>query len=360
MSTVELKGIRKLYGSVEAIRGLDLSVAEGEFCALLGPSGCGKSTLLRIIAGLEAVTQGSVWIGGTDVTSLPPSKRRIAMVFQSYALYPHMSVRENIGFSLRVARVPKADAAKRILHVAQLLRLSEMLDRKPAQLSGGQRQRVAIGRALVRDPEVFLFDEPLSNLDAMLRTQMRVEIAKLHRDLGRTMIYVTHDQVEAMTLASKIVVLDRGVISQVGSPLELYDHPANKFVASFIGSPTMNFIAVDAVGDDMIAMPDGRRMTLPEGKRRLSKGKFEIGVRPEHIRLTAYDDPTASFTGKVDLLERLGNATIVYVESSAGRVLIQSEGDVVANVGDNVGLVFQTDRIHIFPATEQRPVQAAA
>jgi len=360
MSTVELKGIRKLYGSVEAIRGLDLSVAEGEFCALLGPSGCGKSTLLRIIAGLEAVTQGSVWIGGTDVTSLPPSKRRIAMVFQSYALYPHMSVRENIGFSLRVARVPKADAAKRILHVAQLLRLSEMLDRKPAQLSGGQRQRVAIGRALVRDPEVFLFDEPLSNLDAMLRTQMRVEIAKLHRDLGRTMIYVTHDQVEAMTLASKIVVLDRGVISQVGSPLELYDHPANKFVASFIGSPTMNFIAVDAVGDDMIAMPDGRRMTLPEGKRRLSKGKFEIGVRPEHIRLTAYDDPTASFTGKVDLLERLGNATIVYVESSAGRVLIQSEGDVVANVGDNVGLVFQPDRIHIFPATEQRPVQAAA
>ena len=246
MSNVELRGVNKRYGSVEAIRHLDLTVDEGQFCALLGPSGCGKSTLLRMIAGLEVVTEGAIFIDGVDVTNVPPAKRRIAMVFQSYALYPHMTVRQNIGFSLRVAKAPKELMNRRVNEVAKMLQLEELLDRRPAQLSGGQRQRVAIGRALVREPRVFLFDEPLSNLDAMLRVQMRVEIAKLHQDLKTTMIYVTHDQVEAMTLADKIVVLDHGVISQVGTPMDLYHSPANKFVASFIGSPTMNFVSAEA------------------------------------------------------------------------------------------------------------------
>ena len=239
MSEVELRGVKKLYGSVEAIHMLDLNVEKGQFCALLGPSGCGKSTLLRMIAGLEVVTEGRIFIDGIDVTNVPPAKRRIAMVFQSYALYPHMTVRQNISFSLRVAKAPKEVIEKRTNEVARMLQLHELLDRRPAQLSGGQRQRVAIGRALVREPQVFLFDEPLSNLDAMLRVQMRVEIAKLHQDLSATMIYVTHDQVEAMTLADKIVVLDHGVISQVGTPMELYNDPANKFVASFIGGEPM-------------------------------------------------------------------------------------------------------------------------
>ncbi|MBN9021957.1 MAG: ABC transporter ATP-binding protein, partial [Rhizobiales bacterium] len=221
MVDVELRNVKKNYGPVTAIQNLNLSVEDGQFCALLGPSGCGKSTLLRMIAGLEAVTEGSIFIGGTDVTHVPPAKRRIAMVFQSYALYPHMTVRQNISFSLRVAKAPKELIERRTNDVAKMLQLEQLLERKPAQLSGGQRQRVAIGRALVREPEVFLFDEPLSNLDAMLRVQMRIEIAKLHADLKSTMIYVTHDQVEAMTLADKIVVLDHGVISQIGAPMDL-------------------------------------------------------------------------------------------------------------------------------------------
>src|SRR3954447_27011259 len=244
MIEVELRGVKKRFGPVEAIKNLDLSVDRSQFCALLGPSGCGKSTLLRMIAGLEVVTEGTIYIAGVDVTQVPPAKRRIAMVFQSYALYPHMTVAQNISFSLRVARAPKDVIRKRTLDVAKMLRLDQLLERKPAQLSGGQRQRVAIGRALVREPQVFLFDEPLSNLDAMLRVQMRIELAKLHKTLGATMIYVTHDQVEAMTLADRIVVLDRGVIAQIGAPLELYARPDTKFVASFIGSPTMNFIPV--------------------------------------------------------------------------------------------------------------------
>src|SRR5258707_11611128 len=252
MSHVELRGVKKRYGSVEAIKMLDLSVDKGQFCALLGPSGCGKSTLLRMIAGLEVVTQGQVFIDGVDVTNIPPAKRRIAMVFQSYALYPHMTVRQNIAFSLSVAGQSRKLKDERAFEVARILELEPYLDRRPAELSGGQRQRVAIGRALVRKPEVFLFDEPLSNLDAKLRVQMRLELAKLHAELGTTMIYVTHDQTEAMTLADKIVVLDKGVISQVGSPLELYNTPANKFVAAFIGSPGMNFFGVD------IAAPNGR------------------------------------------------------------------------------------------------------
>jgi multiple sugar transport system ATP-binding protein len=305
-----------------------------------------------MIAGLEVVTEGSVWIGGIDVTNMPPAKRRIAMVFQSYALYPHMSVRQNIGFSLKVARTPKDAAEKRVNDVARMLQLESLLDRRPAQLSGGQRQRVAIGRALVREPQVFLFDEPLSNLDAMLRVQMRVEIAKLHQDLKTTMIYVTHDQVEAMTLADKIVVLDHGVISQVGTPMDLYNKPANKFVASFIGSPTMNFVVGDARAasgkDAVVGLPGGHELKLTTRGGLKSSGSVEVGIRPEHVRLAAPNDPDASLGGTVQILERLGNATIMYVNTDAGQIVVQDDGDVTMKAGDNVSVIFDPARVHVF------------
>ena len=354
MSEVELRGVSKRFGAVQAIKNVDLTVDRGQFCALLGPSGCGKSTLLRMIAGLEAVTEGVIYIAGADVTNVPPAKRKIAMVFQSYALYPHMTVAQNISFSLRVARAPKEVIQRRTLEVARMLRLDQLLDRKPAQLSGGQRQRVAIGRALVREPEVFLFDEPLSNLDAMLRVQMRVEIAKLHKDLSATMIYVTHDQVEAMTLADKIIVLDQGVISQIGTPMELYLSPANKFVASFIGSPTMNFVSAKSKGSDgldaTLDLPGGRdiRVKTRKGLAKTADGGLEVGVRPEHIKLGAPDDPRANLTGTVQILEHLGNATIMYVETPAGQIVVQDDGEAVTRAGENVGVIFDPTRVHVF------------
>jgi len=354
MSVVELRSVKKRYGTVEAIQQLDLTVEEGQFCALLGPSGCGKSTLLRMIAGLEVVTEGVILIDGIDVTNVPPAKRRIAMVFQSYALYPHMTVRQNIGFSLRVAKAPKDVLERRVNEVANMLQLGELLDRRPAQLSGGQRQRVAIGRALVREPQVFLFDEPLSNLDAMLRVQMRVEIAKLHQDLKTTMIYVTHDQVEAMTLATKIVVLDRGVISQVGSPMDLYHHPANKFVASFIGSPTMNFVSAEARSaagkDAVVGLPGGHEIRLVTKGGVASGNSLEVGIRPEHVLIGSPNDPRASLGGTVQILERLGNATIMYVETPAGQIVVQDDGDVKTKAGDNVSVIFDPTRVHLFSA----------
>jgi len=359
MSEVELRNLKKLYGSVEAIKQLDLSVEKGQFCALLGPSGCGKSTLLRMIAGLEVVSQGSIHIDGVDVTNVPPAKRRIAMVFQSYALYPHMTVRQNIGFSLRVAKAPKDFIEKRVTEVAKMLQLEQLLERRPAQLSGGQRQRVAIGRALVREPAVFLFDEPLSNLDAMLRVQMRVEIAKLHQDLKATMIYVTHDQVEAMTLADKIVVLEAGEIRQVGSPLELYQKPANKFVAAFIGSPTMNFVSAEARStsglDAVLGLPGGGEMTM-QTRGQLSDaapGALELGIRPEHIKLGAPDDPRANIGGTVQILERLGNSTIMYVDTKAGQIVVQDEGDSAMTAGQNVGVIFDPAQAHLFASNQQ-------
>jgi ABC-type sugar transport system ATPase subunit len=354
---VELRAVSKRYGEFAAIENLDLGVRQGEFCALLGPSGCGKSTLLRMIAGLEEVTAGAVFINGVDVTRVRPAKRRIAMVFQSYALYPHLTVRNNIAFSLSVAGASKAVQAKRADEIAGLLRLSELMDRKPAQLSGGQRQRVAIGRALIREPEVFLFDEPLSNLDAMLRVQMRIELAKLHKTLGTTMIYVTHDQVEAMTLADRIVVLDRGVVAQIGAPLELYAKPDNKFVASFIGSPTMNFLGVTAGGLDgrrLIVGLGGSRRQLslearqPSGLR--ASAPAEIGIRPEHIDLVDPSDSGAHLAGKVLLVERLGNLSIVYVETDAGQVVVEGKGDMPIRADDAVGLRFDTARTHVFDA----------
>jgi ABC-type sugar transport system ATPase subunit len=352
MASVELKNISKRFGAVEVIRNLDLSVADGSFCALLGPSGCGKSTLLRMIAGLETVSEGHVLIGGTEVTFVPPAQRRVAMVFQSYALYPHLTVRGNICFSMSLAGMKKADQNARADKVAKLLQLEELMDRRPAQLSGGQRQRVAIGRALVRDPEVFLFDEPLSNLDALLRVQMRLELAKLHLNLKTTMIYVTHDQVEAMTLADKIVVLDKGRISQAGSPLELYNSPANKFVASFIGSPAMNFLPAT------VSSANGNKLSLklagqPEFAMKAKgasavPGRVEIGIRPEHVRLTNAGDKQAALGGTTTVVEQLGNSTFVYVDTPSGQMIVEGEGDLQIASGTNVGLVIDASRAHLF------------
>ncbi len=291
MGSLQLKSIRKTYGTHEVLKGIDLEVNDGEFVIFVGPSGCGKSTLLRSIAGLEDVTSGTVMINGRDETLTPPAKRGIAMVFQSYALYPHLTVKDNMGLGLKQAGTPKDEIEKRVTGASNMLSLAPYLARRPAELSGGQRQRVAIGRAIVREPELFLFDEPLSNLDAALRVQTRLEIAKLHRQLKATMIYVTHDQVEAMTLADKIVVLNAGAIEQVGSPMELYNRPANTFVAGFIGSPMMNFIAADKLGD-------GQAKT--------------VGIRPEHLTLSR---DSGTWKAKIVHVEHLGADTIVYLES---------------------------------------------
>ena len=354
MKHVELQNIAKRYGQFQAVTDLSLTIEKGEFCALLGPSGCGKSTLLRMIAGLEEVTQGKVVISGADVTNVPPAKRRIAMVFQSYALYPHMTVGQNIGFSLSVAHASKQEIEKRTAEVAKMLQLDKLLDRKPAQLSGGQRQRVAIGRALVREPEVFLFDEPLSNLDALLRVQMRLELAKLHKELKSTMIYVTHDQVEAMTLATKIVVLDNGRISQVGTPLELYHSPANKFVASFIGSPAMNFFNSKVINASAkaveIQLNAKRQMKLNCGGTGLKSGdSIEIGIRPEHISI-AETSKKADVSGTISIVEQLGNSTVLYVDSEIGQVIVECSGDSNLQIGSAVGLTFDLKKVHAFKA----------
>ncbi len=329
MAHVELRNIHKSFGDVSVIHNVSFEVEDGSFVALLGPSGCGKSTLLRLIAGLEEQNSGSVYIGGRDVSDDDPTQRGIAMVFQSYALYPHMSVRQNIGFSLEVAGQSKAEVHAKTMEAAQMLRLEDLLERKPSQLSGGQRQRVAIGRALVRNPSVFLFDEPLSNLDALLRVQMRLELAKLHRKLGSTMIYVTHDQTEAMTLASKIVVLDKGHIAQIGSPLELYNNPANKFVASFIGSPAMNFLPASVL-----------RSAPLDAK--------EIGIRPEHVSLVPLSSKKRQLTGTVQLVERLGNATAIHVETPAGSVTAMGTADIDVNAGSETGIAFASSKYVLF------------
>ncbi len=352
MPHVVLEHLHKQFGAVEVIRDLSLAVEAGEFCALLGPSGCGKSTLLRMIAGLETVTSGRVIIADRDVTGVPPAKRRIAMVFQSYALYPHMTVRQNIGFSLDVAGTAKREIAEKADKVAALLQLDALMDRKPAQLSGGQRQRVAIGRALVRDPEVFLFDEPLSNLDAKLRVQMRLELAKLHQELATTMIYVTHDQVEAMTLADRVVVLDRGEIAQVGTPLDLYHRPENRFVASFIGSPAMNFLpaaVVSAEGREaMVAPTGGTPVAAALRAPATATAGLELGIRPEHVAPVAAGTPGSALDGRIGMVERLGHTTMLYVDTPAGSVVVEDDGGSAARTGEPVGLAFAPGRVHLF------------
>jgi len=319
MAGLALSDVRKSFGQTAIIHGVDLEIADGEFVVFVGPSGCGKSTLLRMIAGLESVSGGSIAIGGRDVTHLDPSERRVAMVFQSYALYPHMDVAGNIGFGLRMNGVPRAEVDRKVAEAAQALHLSDLLHRKPRQLSGGQRQRVAIGRAIVRNPEVFLFDEPLSNLDAELRVQMRLEIARLHAELGATMIYVTHDQVEAMTLADKIVVLRAGRVEQAGTPLSLYDDPDNLFVAGFIGSPRMNFLRAEATADGAVILPDHGAVAVPLALASpVRPGQaLLLGVRPEHFPPAG----AVRLEVTVDLVEHLGGASYAYALSGSAHPL---------------------------------------
>ncbi|HYN88011.1 MAG TPA: sn-glycerol-3-phosphate ABC transporter ATP-binding protein UgpC [Ardenticatenaceae bacterium] len=357
MADVRLKGVRKRFGEVEIIKGVDLEVPHGSFCVFVGPSGCGKSTLLRLVAGLERVSDGQVVIGGNDMTAVDPASRGTAMVFQSYALYPHMTVAENISFGLRMAKTPRAEIETRVQTAAGMLQLGHLLDRKPSQLSGGQRQRVAIGRAIVRNPQVFLFDEPLSNLDASLRVQMRVEIGKLHQDLGTTMIYVTHDQVEAMTLADQIVVLNAGRIEQVGSPLELYHRPKNLFVATFIGSPTMNTLPVQAVaeegGDLRFALPGGTPILLPTHHPGVT-----LGVRPEH--LTLGDGEDATLQGRVRLTERLGSETMLYVDLGANtEAVVRADGLSAVRPGEVVPVGLSRRSCHLFDAQGQAVLNGA-
>jgi multiple sugar transport system ATP-binding protein len=326
MGSIELKGVRKQFGDAVIIPGADLAIRHGEFVVFVGPSGCGKSTLLRLIAGLEDLTGGSILIDGADVTDVPPSKRELSMVFQSYALYPHMSVRNNIAFGLKMAGIPEAEIRQKVEAAAAKLNLTDYLDRKPRQLSGGQRQRVAIGRAIVRNPKAFLFDEPLSNLDAALRVNMRVEIMQMHRELGATMIYVTHDQVEAMTMADRIVVLDKGLIRQVGAPMELYNNPADLFVAGFIGSPKMNFFSG------------------PVAEKLKAK---TIGVRPEHVEIK----PKAQHEAEVQLTEHLGSDTFLHLDAGPlGHLMARAPGESPIRPGERVRFGFTADRIHRFDA----------
>jgi multiple sugar transport system ATP-binding protein len=346
VAVIALKNVQKSFGAVNVIGGVDLEIGDGEFVIFVGPSGSGKSTLLRLIAGLEEVSGGEIVIDGTDVTRMGPAERELSMVFQSYALYPTKTVRGNMSFGLEVARLPKAEIRRRVDDAAAVLKLEPFMDRKPRALSGGQRQRVAIGRAIVREPVAFLFDEPLSNLDAALRVEMRIEIAKLHQRLGATMVYVTHDQVEAMTLADKIVVLDHGAIQQVGTPMELYEHPANLFVAQFIGSPKMNVVAAaPAEGGVAIAGTDG---AVPLASA--PAGLAQVGARPEDIALVPEAEGHAR--GRIDVVERLGSDTYAYVAvDNIGIVTVRIVGNAAdVAVGRTVGLRFDPARLHLFTA----------
>ena len=357
MSSVQLRGVRKSYGSHEVIRGVDLDVPDKEFVVFVGPSGCGKSTLLRMIAGLEHITAGDLEIGGERMNDVDPSKRGIAMVFQSYALYPHMTVRDNMGFALRFAGVAKDQIAKQVNDAARILALEPLLDRFPKQLSGGQRQRVAIGRAIVRNPQVFLFDEPLSNLDAELRVHMRIEIARLHKELQTTIIYVTHDQVEAMTLADTIVVLRDGIIEQVGRPLDLYDDPANRFVAGFIGSPQMNFMAASiiekAAGGTTVELKnhDKVRLTLPVAGGSVGDA-VTVGVRAEHFGLAGAGNADISLD--VDVAEHLGSTSYVYANASGEALVIEREESRHEDKNERITVSISADRAYLFDSAGHR------
>ena len=363
MAKLELSGIKKSFGATEVLKGIDLVVEDGEFVAFVGPSGCGKSTLLRLICGLDEITAGRMAIDGQIVNDVPPAKRGIAMVFQSYALYPHMTVADNMGYALRLAGTSKDEVRARVNKAAKVLRIDNYLDRKPRQLSGGQRQRVAIGRAIVREPRIFLFDEPLSNLDASLRVEMRIEIARMKDRLGTTMVYVTHDQIEAMTLADKIVVLNAGRVEQVGSPLDLYNKPQNRFVAGFIGSPKMNFLRLGAAtGQGRFSVPGGE-LRVPVN---LAATPFEIGIRPEHLSLVSLDGPHA-LTGMVSMTEHLGSDTYAYVTLAGAEemLVVRLSGEHAVRRNGAIGIAFDPEMIHVFSREGQtlasaRPVALEA
>ena len=351
MSGVTLRKVVKSYGDARVIHGIDLAVEDGEFCVFVGPSGCGKSTLLRMIAGLEVTTDGEIGIGQRDVTNLDPAERGVAMVFQTYALYPHMTVAQNMGFGLKMTGHPRKEVAEKVQEAARILRLEEFLERKPVALSGGQRQRVAIGRAITRGPEVFLFDEPLSNLDAELRVEMRVEIARLHKEIGATMIYVTHDQVEAMTMADKIVVLRQGRVEQVGRPLDLYRDPDNRFVAGFIGSPSMNFFRGVVKGGGVVAPGLSAGPLHPPVNLPAEGTELIVGVRPQHAHLEPSGD-----THVVDLTEALGGVSYVHLDAPSGeRVVCEIHEDDPLPSGRRIGLSVDSGNVLLFDArTEER------
>ena len=352
MARLALDNVSKRFGAVLAVDGVDLEIEHGEFVVFVGPSGCGKSTMLRMISGLESVTAGRILIGGSDVTNVAPSRRGVAMVFQSYALFPHMTAAENIGFGLRLARVPADEIARRVEEVAATLQIEALLGRYPRELSGGQRQRVAIGRSIIRDPQVFLFDEPLSNLDAALRVRMRLEIARLRDRLDATMVYVTHDQTEAMTLADRIVVFNHGRVEQVGAPVGLYDAPANRFVAGFIGAPAMNFIPA------VIEATEGREprvrfgpVSLPAGRLRdAAPGPVTFGVRAEHLAVAPAAE--ADFLGRVEIVERLGAESLAYLQAdfSAEPVTIRVSAGQGVHPGDELPVRVERERFHLFCA----------
>ena len=357
MAAVSVRAVHKHFGSTHVIRGVDIGIADGEFCVLVGPSGCGKSTLLRMIAGLEEITEGEVAIGGTVVNRVPPKERDIAMVFQNYALYPHMTVRNNMSFALMLAKLPKQEIAQRVQKAADILGLAPYLDRYPRQLSGGQRQRVAMGRAIVRDPQVFLFDEPLSNLDANLRVQMRTEIKELHQRLKTTSIYVTHDQIEAMTMADKIVVMRDGIIEQTGDPLMLYDRPANTFVAGFIGSPAMNMIPATvraSGGAAHAAFEGGATLPLPVGAQITEGQPVLYGMRPEHCSL----GNAAGLPAEVIVVEPTGADTQLYCRVNGQEVTATIRDRTDCRPGDRVMLFPDLGRAHLFDAASGRRLAA--
>jgi ABC-type sugar transport system ATPase subunit len=344
MSSLKLNNVRKRFGNIETIHGISLTIDEGEFVVFVGPSGCGKSTLLRMVAGLDEVSEGTITIGGADVTDAAPSARNVAMVFQSYALYPHMTVLENLTFGLRMKKVARAVIDAKVARAVAMLQLEPYLQRKPAALSGGQAQRVAIGRALVQEPAIFLFDEPLSNLDAELRLKMRVEIGALHQTLQKTMIYVTHDQVEAMTLADKIVVLRDGVIEQSGKPLDLYRNPVNQFVAGFIGSPAMNMLAGELVAPDTFSLTAGTQVTVAAHDG--GTGRATLGIRPEHLQIEA----AGVLQGQVKVVERLGATAFVYVNvaDTGATIAIEASGEVAVHAGETIRFSPKPEWLYLF------------
>lgn len=361
MAKLSLKDIKKIYpGGVEAVKDFNMEIEDKEFIVLVGPSGCGKTTTLRMIAGLEDISSGELYIGDKLVNDVEPKNRDIAMVFQNYALYPHMSIYENMAFGLKLKKVPKDEIKKKVEEAAKVLEIDHLLNRKPKELSGGQRQRVALGRAIVRNPKVFLMDEPLSNLDAKLRVQMRTEIAKLHNKLETTFIYVTHDQTEAMTMGTRIVIMKDGYVQQIDSPQNAYDHPANLFVASFIGSPQINVIKGDIVetGDIVsIKLSDGTMFKLPPEKQNILKEKgyinktVNIGIRPGHLReigTSDVDDYTSFFTSKVEVKEMMGSETYLYMSLCNSQIVARVKASSIKNVGDNVELQIKGKRIHVF------------
>lgn len=348
MSRLEIRQLRKSFEGVDVIKGIDLVVEDREFCVFLGPSGCGKSTTLRLIAGLEDADDGQILLDSDDITDKPVDKRDLAMVFQSYALYPHMSVRENMSFALKLAKMDQRAIDEKVARATKILALEPYLDRKPSALSGGQRQRVAIGRAITREPRVFLFDEPLSNLDAALRAATRLEIARLHTELNATMIYVTHDQVEAMTLADRIAIFNEGRIEQIGKPMALYHKPVNLFVAGFLGMPQMNFFRATAQGGTF-RLPGGNTLTVPGAE---ATGEVTLGIRPEHLRVCDETGTGDTVTGTVSVVERLGSETYAYVDvPQVGSITVRAEGDFERRAGREICIRLDPTHAHVFDAT---------